>query len=307
MKIAIFGGSGFVGNYIIEQLLKLGYLVNVLVREGNESKLKNYDKCNIFSGEIKDIDVVDNIIKNSEAIIYNIGIIREFKKDCITYNDLHYQGSKLTIDIAKKYNINRFILMSANGVIPNGTGYQKTKYLSECYLKKNIRDWTIIRPSLIFGNPRGGIEFCTQLKKDMLSLPFPAPSFFKGINFFKSGQFRMSPIHVKNVAEIFSACIENNHSFKKIYHLGNKNLTWNEIIKIVSSSYSKNKYLIPVPAFPVMVAAFLFDRYQWFPVSRDQIKMLLDSNVCKSTDVFKRYNIDPINFNKESLGYLNEE
>ena len=47
MKIAIFGGSGFVGNYIIDQLLKLGYLVNVLVREGNESKLKNYDKCNI--------------------------------------------------------------------------------------------------------------------------------------------------------------------------------------------------------------------------------------------------------------------
>ena len=46
MRVAVFGGTGFVGNYIIEELLQSGYDVNVLVREGSENKLDNIDKCN---------------------------------------------------------------------------------------------------------------------------------------------------------------------------------------------------------------------------------------------------------------------
>ena len=59
--------------------------------------------------------------------------------------------------------------MSANGVKIDGTGYQKTKHLSEQYLKYTKLNWTIFRPSLVFGDPRGNNrpEFCTQLKKDM--------------------------------------------------------------------------------------------------------------------------------------------
>ena len=83
--------------------------------------------------------------------------------------------------LAKEKGINRFILMSANGAKMNGTSYQSTKYISEEYLKFSDLDYTIFRPSLIFGDPRGNDrpEFCTQLKKDMLNLPFPAPNFFK--------------------------------------------------------------------------------------------------------------------------------
>ena len=106
-------------------------------------------------------------------------------------------------------------------------------------LKANIRDWTIIRPSLIFGDSNGKMEFCLQLKKDMLSLPFPAPSFFKGLSFWNAGKFEMSPIHVKDVATIFVKSIENNHSFKKVYHLGGNNFTWKTIIGIISKAYEK--------------------------------------------------------------------
>ena len=45
--------------------------------------------------------------------------------------------------------------MSANGVCPDGTGYQKTKWMSEQYLRNTDLKWTIFRPSTIFGDPRG--------------------------------------------------------------------------------------------------------------------------------------------------------
>ena len=305
MKVGIFGGSGFVGNYIIRELINAGYQVNALVREGSEDKLELKNKCNIFSGAINDLEIVEEVIKNSDVIIYNIGIIREFKKENISFNNLHYEGAKLTIDLAKKYNINRYIMMSANGTCPNGTEYQTSKYKAEVYLKNNIRDWTIISPSLIFGDSNGKKEFCSELKKNMLSLPLPAPAFFPGINFISAGKFKMSPIHVIDVAKIFVKCIEDSYAFKKSFKLGGEDYNWKEIIKIISSSYGKNKLIVPVPALKIQLLAFFLDRFKWFPISREQIIMLLEGNTCDSNYIFKRYNISPIEFDSKQLAYLN--
>jgi len=305
MKVAVFGGTGFVGNYIVDELLLSNYKVNILIRNGSENKLKSKEKCNIFNGDINDLDIVEEMIKQSEIIIYNIGIIREFVKKGITFHDLHFKAAKSTIDLAKKYNIQRYIMMSANGVIPNGTCYQKTKYHAEVYLKNNIRDWTIISPSLIFGDSDGKKEFCSELKKDMLSLPFPAPAFFSGINFLNAGKFKMSPIHVNNVAEVFVKCIDNNHAFKKNYKLGGvSDFNWKEIIQIISSAYNKKKLIIPAPALFIKLIAFFLERFEWFPITRGQVTMLLEGNVCNSKDIFKRYKIDPIAFNSSELSYL---
>jgi len=307
MKVGVFGGSGFVGNYIIKELINSNYTVNALVRQNSENKIELKDKCNIFTGTIDDIDIVEKVIENSDLIIYNIGIIREFKKENISFDNLHYEGAKLTIDLAKKYNINRYIMMSANGTCPNGTGYQVSKYKAEVYLRNHIRDWTIISPSLIFGDSNGKKEFCSELKKNMLSLPFPAPAFFPGINFISAGKFKMSPIHVIDVAKIFVKCIEDSYAFKKCFKLGGDDYNWKEIIKTISSSYGKNKLIVPIPALKIQVLAFFLDRFKWFPISRDQIVMLLEGNTCDSSHIFKRYNIFPIKFNSEHLNYLKNE
>jgi len=304
MKVAVFGGTGFVGSYIIDELLNSKYDVNMLVRDGSENKIANIDKYNVINGDINDSDAISNTLKDCETVIYNIGIIREFPSKGITFENLHYKAFKIVVDISKKKHIKRFILMSANGVKPSGTGYQETKYKAEVYLRANIRDWTIIRPSLIFGDSKGKDEFCSQLKRDMLSLPFPAPVFFSGINFLSAGKFEMSPIHVKDVAKIFVHCIKNNHAFKKVYKLGYENYNWKEIISIISSAYGKQKMTIPAPAQLVYLVALLLDRFKWFPISCDQLTMLLEGNTCDGSLVFKRYSIEPIEFKSSNLDYL---
>jgi NADH dehydrogenase len=159
---------------------------------------------------------------------------------------------------------------------------------------------------LIFGDPRGNDrpEFCTQLKKDMLNLPFPAPNFHKGLNPLKAGDFAMSPIHIKDVASIFVKSIKEMSSVKKTYCLGGDTYYWKEIIKIISSAYGKKKWTIPAPAIIIQGFAFLFDRFQWFPFTKDQITMLLESNVCQSEELFKLFDVSQIPFSQESLTYL---
>jgi len=306
MNVAIFGATGFVGKYLLEELKKHDYNAQILIRKGSENKIDISSNHKIILGDISNKDAIKQTLKDADAIIYTIGIIREFKRKNITFDYLHHQGIKNVIEEAEKLKIKRFVLMSANGVKKEGTKYQTSKYLGEMALINSNLNWTIFRPSLIFGDSDGRDEFCAQLKKDMLSLPFPAPLFHKGLLPFNAGQFKMSPIHVKNVASFFVKSIKIDNTFNKTYELGGPNdYTWKEIIKIISNAYGKNKWTMPAPVIPIKILAYLFDSFKWFPITNGQLTMLLEGNTCNSEKTFEEFDIQPIKFDKESLSYLN--
>jgi nucleoside-diphosphate-sugar epimerase len=77
----------------------------------------------------------------------------------------------------------------ANGVKADGTGYQRTKYMAEQYLKTTSLQWTVFRPSVLFGDPRDRMEFATQLHRDIVRSPLPAPLFYDGLVPVKAGMF----------------------------------------------------------------------------------------------------------------------
>ena len=198
MKVALLGGTGFVGSYITDELLNHGHKPNVLVRKKSINKLLQADSCKITEGDLSDKSALKKLVKSSDVVIYSIGLVREFPHRGITFQETQFDGVKQVVDLAVEFESKRFILVSANGARLDGTKYQSTKYLAEEYLKQSGLDWTIFRPSLCFGDPRGSgrPEFCTQLKKDMLSLPIPSPSFHDGLLPMNAGKFALSPIPV---------------------------------------------------------------------------------------------------------------
>ena len=307
MKVAVFGGTGFVGSYFIDELIASDHIPRVLVRSGSEEKLMQADKCEPVHGDISDKIAIGDTLAGTEAAIYNIGIIKQFPRNGITYEDLQFDGARNCMDQCKELGIDRFILMSANGVRPDGTGYQKTKWLAEQYLMNTDLKWTIFRPSLIFGDPRGSNrpEFCTQLKKDLIRLPIPAPLFHDGIVPVDAGRFSMSPIHVKDVASIFVGSLASEDTASKIFELGGPHtLGWKEIIKTVAKGSGKNKWTIPAPAIFIRSIAALFDRFSWFPITRDQLTMLMEGNTCEPSELFTKFEVVPKTFTPEELSYL---
>lgn len=301
-SVAILGGSGFVGEYIIDELLKSGYAVKMIKRKQSTSHPKG--GCIEVVTDLHS-DFLHEQLRGCDCVIYNIGIIREFPSKGISFKGLHQDLAVHAIDMAQKAGVRKFILMTANGVERCLTDYEKTKFKSEKYLMNSKMQWTIFRPSVIFGNPRGKMEFCTQVKRDMVRVPLPLPIFFSGINIFSAGVFRMSPIHVKNVAHFFVKAIDKDNSNEKIYELGGiVSYSWKEILRIISNACGKKKWGMPVPIGLVKFFALLFDRFNWFPVTRDQLTMLQNGNVCKSDNHFSDFNIDYINFNIKELEYL---
>lgn len=305
MKVALFGGTGFVGSYLTEELLNNKHKPVLLVRSGSENKITNSDECTINIGDVSNKEIIEDTIKGADAVIYNIGLIRQYPRKGITFENTHFEGAKLCIDTATELGVKRFILMSANGVKYEGTEYQSTKFLADQYLKNSTLDWTIFRPSLIYGNPKGKIEFCTQLRDDMLSLPLPAPLFFSGINIKNAGKFSMSPIHISDVAKFFVQSIDMKNTFGKIYNLGGpQSYNWIEIIDTISNASSKNKWKIPAPVEPIKLAATLLEWLPFFPITKDQLTMLLEGNTCDSSSTFDEFKIQPTEFSVESLSYL---
>ena len=199
--------------------------------------------------------------------------------------------------------------MSANGVCPDGTGYQKTKWMSEQYLKNTDLKWTIFRPSTIFGDPRGNgrPEFCSQLKKDLINLPLPAPLFHEGLIPFNAGNFSMSPVHIKDVSKSFVSSLTNEKSSFQTIELGGEDFTWKEIIKTIGTAAGKKKFMVPAPVIAVKSVASAMDRFSWFPVTADQLTMLVEGNTCDSSKYFSENKIDPIPFTEENLSYLGKD
>ena len=316
MKVAIFGGTGYAGSYIIDELINNDMVPRLLVREGSESKVIQPDKCEIITGDIEDEDAINKTLDDCDVVIYLIALIREFPSRGITNERFQFHGSERVADLARGKNVKRFILMSALGASPDPSGskYMQAKYLSEQTIKNTEFDWTIIRPSSLFGDPRGGErpEFCMMLDKLMLSLvpypkfiPFPAPSFFTGINPLDSGNYSFSMIHAKDVASIFINAIKDESTVNQILEIGgNRAVTWNEIVTSIAKVTGRSVIMTPAPFQIVATVAGIFDRFSWFPVGKDQLNDLVKGSVCDSSELLKKYGIDPIPFDIENLKYI---
>jgi len=304
MKVAVFGGTGFVGSYLIDALVAADHHPVALVREGHEHRLNQADQRTLVSGDIADDDAIRTVLGGADAAVYNIGILREFPDQGITFDFLHDESARRVIDAAQAAGVKRFLLMSANGVNADGTAYQKSKYNAEQYLMASGLDWTIFQPSVIFGDPRGRMEFATQLAQDIIASPLPAPLFFDGFLPTGAGQFTLSPVHVHNVADAFVRSLADRAAIGRTYRLGGQEiLTWQEILTRIATVTGKRKLMLPVPACGVSAAARLLERFEAFPITQEQIKMLMAGNTCTVDDLVV-LGIKPIDFSTDNLAYL---
>jgi len=304
MKIGIIGGTGFVGSHVVDKLVADGHRIRLLTRPGSEGKAPVDEAVEPVPGDIGDEVAVRACLDGCDAAVYLIGILREDPKAGISFDALQRRGAERAIGIAAELGVGRFLLMSANGVDAAQTPYQTTKLVAEEALKASGLDWTIFRPSVIFGDPRGRMEFCTQLKEELIDSPMPAPLFYDGLKPTGAGAFELAPVHVDDVAAAFAAALAQPESIGQTLELcGPDNLSWKEILKAIAAASGKSKLMLPAPVMLIAPVAGVMDRFKWFPVSRDQLVMLLAGNTC-AEDGFARLGLTPRSFDQVTLSYL---
>lgn len=295
MKIFVTGGTGFVGNEVVRQLVEQGHEVAALVRSGSEDKLKmkESDQVKIHLGDVTEPESLPQAMRGCDAVIHLVGIIREFPDKGVTFKRMHVEGSRNVIEAASTQGVVRYLHMSANGARQDGnTGYSQSKWQAEQILREAVLDWTIFRPSLIFG--RGG-EFVEMLADLIRKLPV--------VPVIGDGQYRIQPVSVKQVAETYVKALTLPKSIGEVYHPGgSESYTYDQILDLTGKALGKDKVRkLHNPVSMVKPFVKLLEGHEKFPLTQDQLIMLLEGNECDIQDWMETFSIQPISF-AEGIG-----
>ena len=295
MKIFLTGSTGFVGKQILQDLLENKYQVRCLVRKGSEQKIAQFKDVDIAYGDITDASSLDGKLKGCDAVINLVCIIREFPSKGITFEKLHYEGTANLVNAAREQGVRRFIQMSALGARPNGkTQYQQTKFRAEECVRNSGLDYTIFRPSIIFGPDDQFVNLFAKMLRTQQFVPV-----------IGNGRYQMQPVAVENVSMGFVKSIEQKDAVGKTFDVGGpEKIEFDRIIDIIGDVLCVPPHKLHIPAFIMNLAAEMLDWLSSFPVTKEQIIMLLEGNTCDEKPFFEHFGIKPICFKAGITRYL---
>lgn len=273
-KIAVTGGTGFVGRAVVRQLCDAGYRQIIAISRNTSAALPAKDGLVYTSADMTSAADACRALAGCSAVIHLIGIIRPTARQ--SFYKAHVTATENVIYAMRKNGIKRLLHMSALGTRPaSASFYHQTKWLAEQLIVKSDVHYTIIRPSLIIGEEG---EFTGMLDSWSLGLAPPyisMPFFGRGILGLTSAL--IAPVRVEDVARLFQWSLDRSVSIGKVYELaGPRSFTWLEFLRLYAKTrHGKNRRTIGIPIW----LAKILGRLPGLPFTRDQAIMAGEDNI----------------------------
>ncbi len=288
MRVFVTGGTGFVGKAVVRALQSHGVIVRCLVRPGSEADLKGFEAIERAPGDVLLPEGMEAAMQGCAAVIHLVGIIRERPGSGVTFERLHSLATANMVMTAQKAGIRRFLQMSALGTRPGArSSYHRTKWEAEKIVRESGMEWTIFRPSVIYG---AGDGFVTMLARMVRRLPI--------VPVLGDGRYRLQPVAVGQVAEGFARALERPVTIGQTYQVGGpRPYTFNEILDQIGEALGKprvRKLHQPLGLMRPLVK--LLEPLPFFPVTSDQLLMLQEENVCDPTPFLRDFELKPVEF-----------
>ena len=274
--ILLIGGNGFVGRVIAAQLQLAGYSVLIPTSHlAAARELRMLPKVHVEDADIHDFDELQNLcgrINKNGAVINLVGVLHD--KPAQPYGKIfkaaHVDLPKNIITAMQLHGLKRYLHMSALGSDSNGPSmYQRSKGDGEAAVKVSSLDWTIFRPSVIFGAQDQFINLFSKLAKLFPVMPLA------------NHQAKFQPVSVDDVASAFVMTLKMPQTIHESYDLvGPMVYTMKEIVEFAARKAKTSCAIIPVPGFIGYLQALAFE---FLPVptlmSRDNIASMQLPNV----------------------------
>ena len=284
MQVFVTGSTGFVGNHVLHELVHIGHQVRALVRPGSEHKLKRPDDVETIDGTVDEVADLVQAMQGCDVAIHLVGIIRAFPSKDITFEKMHTEATANVIEAAKEAKVPQLLHMSALGAREDGpTPYLTTKFAAEELVRQSGLNYTIFRPSLIFG--RGGdaiTMFGDMVKKYVVPI-------------IGDGQYRFQPVSVTTVTQGFEKALDPETAKEQTLDVGGPdNVTFDEIIDTLARVMGKSIVKIHMPVLPLRLATSALQHAPGYPLTTDQITMLLEGSTCDEKPFYEILGLEPI-------------
>lgn len=275
MNVLVTGGNGFIGRHLCAELVERGHEVTSLSRSPDPEGVPDGAETTI--GDVTAYDSIEGAFEGKDAIVNLVALspLFEPKGGNELHDVIHRGGTENCVQAAEEQDVDRFVQLSALGADPDGdTHYIRAKGLAEEIVQESALDWTIFRPSVVFGE---GAEFLSFTRK--LTPPVVAP--FPG-----GGKTRFQPIHIDDLVEMLAASLESDDHVGEVYEIGGpEQLTLADVARQLGTADGKSVHILPVPMPLAGIGLTVAGAVPGFPMGRDQYKSLKFDNVTADNDI----------------------
>jgi len=289
--IAVTGGTGFVGGAVVSELLQAGHEVRILSRKAPERPVEGTSHV---AGSVVTGKGLDTLVKGVDAVIHLVGIIREDGAN--TFKAVHFGGTINVLAATSRAGVRRYLHMSALGTRKNARSmYHRTKYEAEEAVRASGLDWTIFRPSTIFGRKDAFFNMLADTMKKAPVMPV-----------IGGGRARMQPVSVYDVAAAYRAALMPDVPIGKTYELGGPDqLNLREILNIIAKVLVLNRLFINIPVWAMAPAVKMGSILKIpLPITSDQLLMLREDNIRTGGDPVEELGIEWTPFEEGIRQYL---
>lgn len=265
----ILGATGFLGSFVVKQMLAEGYAIRVLTRGADDWKDSSvvdlrHKGVDVVIGEVTDSDALSGALDQVAAVVNMVGCFSE--KKGASFDELHVGLLENLIELGTAKGVKRLIHVSCLGASEDSEGpYYQSKWEGEELIRESKLYWTIFRPSFMFGERFPLFAYLKPLLTFRLFLPI-----------IGSGTNTLAPVYVNDVASCVSQCIYQRQTVGQSYdlvgpeeysmlellemarkHLGLKGPTMNIPSKFTGSTFDMVSKAIPRALLTKDLASFM--------------------------------------------------
>jgi len=277
IQVLITGGSGFLGGHVIPLLAARGDTVTALVRSSAAAERVTELGATPVAGDLDDPASIDQAFADSGA------------DALVNLASLGFGHAPAIVAAAEDAGIKRAVFVSTTAIFTNlNAGSKEMRQGAEAVVQSSALEWTIIRPTMIYGTPRDRnmVRLLTLLKRT----PFvPVPG---------GGHRLQQPIHVEDLAQAVVAALDTPAAIAKAYDVaGPEPLTFRRVIEETAEAVGRRARLVPVPLAPMAASLRVYERMASRPrFKAEQLERLAEDKAFDITAARRDLAFDPRSF-----------
>ena len=273
----VFGGSGFIGRYVVRALARDGWRIRVAMRRPHLAPelrvMGDVGQIELVQANVRHAESVAWALDGATAVVNLVGAL--YERGPQKFNALHVDAAKTVAQAAARAGVSRLVQVSAIGAdAASPSKYAQTKAAGEAAARAAFPDATIIRPSVVFGPEDKFFNKFAAMAAMAPALPL-----------IGGGETKFQPVYAGDVGAAITAALKSPATAGQTYELGGPGVySFKELMGIVNRETLLNRPLIPIPFSIAKLLGMLGDLQAAVipyspPVTSDQVELLKSDNV----------------------------
>ncbi len=301
--VTVFGGSGFVGRYVVQALARRGYRIRVAVRNPSLAfhlqPLGQVGQIAAVQANLRNRASVDRAVVGADHVINCVGILFESGRN--SFDAVQDFGARAVAEAARGVGATLTHVSAIGADAGSPSAYARTKGRGEEAVRETLADAVIVRPSIMFG-PED--NFFNKFADMARFSPF--------VPLIGGGATKLQPAYVVDVAEVIARSVDGTIERGRTYELGGPEvLTFRQCMEEMLKVISRKRAFVSVPWGLASLMGSLASSIPFVdpPLTADQVTLLKSDNVvsaaaAKDGRTFEGLSIHPATIGSVLPSYL---